>query len=184
MNAGSEGNIVPVRGQHWRIKDKSMPFQLSKRKHTEKEEDTESGRLATVYEDFKYMLQDVGRIYIGAKYTYRELMQNPEAAFKLKSVIEHYLLRETDPDTSLESDFYYMEPESFSCRTYEQLKAKLKISILVDRQGKQGRTERVYREQTVSVQEFVKIPLAQKKKDGIVVQELILSKLALVSFVI
>ena len=45
-----------------------------------------------VYEDFKYMLQDVNRIYIGAKYTYRELIENPETAFKFMSVIQHYLL--------------------------------------------------------------------------------------------
>lgn len=137
-----------------------------------------------VYEDFKYMLQDVNRIYIGAKYTYRELMENPETAFKFKSVIEHYLLKETDPDTSLESDFYYMKSESFSYRTYEQLKVKLKISILTDKTGKRGKMERVYREQIVSLQELAAIPLAQKKRDGIVVQELILSKLALISFVV
>ncbi len=160
-----------------------MPFQLLKKKHTEQEGKEHKSSMA-IYEDFKYMMQDVSRIYIGAKYTYRELMQNPEAAFKLKSVIEYYLLKETEPDTSLESDFYYMEPESFSYRTYEQLKAKLKISVLMDKQGKQGQTERVYREKVVSVQELAKMPLAQKKKDGVVVQELILSKLALVSFVI
>ena len=162
-----------------------MPFQLLKDTWKSVREKKKSGKSsAVVYEDFKYMLQDVSRIYIGAKYTYRELMENPEAAFKFKSVIEHYLLRETDPDTSLESDFYYMKPESFSCRTYEQLKVKLKISILVDRQGKGGKTERVYREKTVSLSELASIPLAQKKRDGIVVQELILSKLALVSFVL
>ena len=136
------------------------------------------------YEDFKYMLQDVNRIYIGAKYTYRELMEHPETAFKFKSVIEHYLLKETDPDTSLESDFYYMEPESFSYRTYEQLKVKCKISRLTEKRGKGGRPERVYKEQTVLLQELTAIPLAQKKRDGIVVQEIILSKLALVSFVV
>ena len=137
-----------------------------------------------VYEDFKYMLQDVNRIYIGAKYTYRELIENPETAFKFKSVIEHYLLKETDPDTTIESDFYYMDPGSFSYRTYEQLKVKLKISVLVERPGRQGKSERVYREKTVTLEEFAAIPLPRKKRDGIVVQELILSKLALVSFVI
>lgn len=163
-----------------------MPFRLLNVKSWLKEKKEGAGKKSSVavYEDFKYMLQDVSRIYIGAKYTYRELMEHPETAFKFKSVIEHYLLRDTDPDTSLESDFYYMEPGSFSCRTYEQLKVKLKISILVDRQGKQGTTERVYRERTVSLEELVQIPLEQKKKDGIVVQELILSKLALVSFVL
>lgn len=164
-----------------------MPLQFLKNKWKNAKESRKCGSSkgrSAVYEDFKYMLQDVNRIYIGAKYTYRELMENPETAFKFKSVIEHYLLKEADPDTSIESDFYYMKPESFSCRTYEQLKVKLKISILTDRQGKQGKAERVYRERTVSLQEFIAIPLAQKKRDGIVVQELILSKLALISFVI
>ncbi len=162
-----------------------MPFQLLKDTWKSVREKKKSGKSsAVVYEDFKYMLQDVSRIYIGAKYTYRELMHNPEMAFKFKSVIEHYLLKETDPDTSLESDFYYMEPGSFSYRTYEQLKIKLKISVLVERPGRQGKSERVYREKTVTLEEFAAIPLPRKKRDGIVVQELILSKLALVSFVI
>ena len=77
-----------------------------------------------------------------------------------------------------------MKPESFSCRTYEQLKVKLKISILTDRQGRGGRIERVYREKVVELEELTAMPLEQKKRDGIVVQELILSKLALVSFVV
>ncbi|MBD5550967.1 MAG: hypothetical protein HDQ96_07305 [Lachnospiraceae bacterium] len=160
-----------------------MPFQSLKKKISDIREKG-GDRKPAVYEDFKYMLQDVNRIYIGAKYTYRELMENPEMAFKFKSVIEHYLLKETDPDTSIESDFYYMKPESFSYRTYEQLRVKCKISILTDKRGKNGKTERVYREQTVSLKELAAMPLAQKKKDGIVVQELILSKLALVSFVV
>ncbi len=155
-----------------------MPTMFSKKKNSKKE------KSPVRYEDFKYMLQDVGRIYIGAKYTYRELMENPELNFKFKSIIEHYLFRETNPDTSLESDFYYMEPGSFSYRTYEQLKIKLKISILTDKKGRQGKTRRVYREKILTLEELAEIPLAAKKRDGIVVQELILSKLALVSFVI
>lgn len=159
-----------------------MPFQTLKKKISDIGE--KSSRAPAVYEDFKYMLQDVNRIYIGAKYTYRELMENPETAFKLKTVIEHYLLKETDADTSLESDFYYMEAGSFSYRTYEQLKVKCKISILTDKKGKGGSTERVYKEQILSLKELADIPLVQKKRDGIVVQEIILSKLALVSFVV
>ena len=64
-----------------------MPFRLSKIKDLIQEKKKEGGNpksSTAVYEDFKYMLQDVGRIYIGAKYTYRELMENPEAAFKFK----------------------------------------------------------------------------------------------------
>lgn len=144
----------------------------------------ESAGHSVIYEDFKYMMQDTGRIYIGAKYTYRELMQNPETAFKLKSIIEQYLFKETDPDTSLESDLYYMEEGSFSYRTYEQLKAKVKVSILTDKKRKGGRIEKVYTEKIFSLKELTEIPLEEKKRVGIVVQELILSKLALVSFIL
>ena len=164
-----------------------MPLQNLKNTWKSIRENAESGNRKkgrAVYEEFKYMLQDVNRIYIGAKYTYRELMEHPETAFKFNSVIEHYLLKDTDPDTSLESDFYYMRPDSFSYRTYEQLKVKCRISVLTEKKGRGSTPERVYREQTLSLQELAAIPSAQKKKDGIVVQEIILSKIALISFVV
>lgn len=136
------------------------------------------------YEEFKYMLQDTGSLYIGAKFTYRELMEHPELNFKFKSVIEHYIFKEADPDTSLESEFYYMTKESFTYRTYEQLKTRVKINIIVEKKGLFGKKKRTYVEKIMPLKDFVDIPLAQKKRDGVIVQEMILSKLALMSFVL
>ena len=84
----------------------------------------------TEYEDYKYMLQDTNCLYIGAKYTYRELMQNPEVNFKLKRVLENCIYKDGDPDTSIESDFYYMTKDSAVYKHYEQLRVKVKINII------------------------------------------------------
>ena len=136
------------------------------------------------YEEFKYMLQDTGSLYIGAKFTYRELMEHPELNFKFKSVIEHYIFKEADSDTSLESEFYYMTKESFTYRTYEQLKTRVKINLIVEKKGLFGKKKRTYVEKIMPLKDFVNIPLARKKRDGVIVQEMILSKLALMSFVL
>ena len=132
--------------------------------------------------DFKYYMQDVGSLYFGARYSYEELMAHEMVPFKFKSVIEHYIMKDTQLDTTLESQFYYMTDDLFSYRTYMQLKAKVKISLLVEKKPLFGTKKSVYRTRVLSLDEFVRMNLAQKKKCGVIIQEIILSKLALMAF--
>ena len=132
--------------------------------------------------DFKYYMQDVGSLYFGARYSYEELMAHEMVPFKFKSIIEHYITKDTQLDTTLESQFYYMTDDLFSYRTYMQLKAKVKISLLVEKKPLFGTKKSVYRTRVLSLDEFVRMNLAQKKKCGVIIQEIILSKLALMSF--
>lgn len=134
--------------------------------------------------DYKYYMQDSGTIYLGARYSYREIMENEMVSFKLKSIIEHYILKDTEPDTTLESHFYYMTPEQFSYRTYRQLKARVKINVLREKKTLFGKKKLAYRTEVVKLDEFVKWNLAQKKKQGVFIQELVISKLALMTFVV
>lgn len=138
----------------------------------------------TQYEDYKYIMQDTSLIYIGAKYTYRELMENPEVSFKLKKVLENCIYKDRDPDMSIESDLYYMKKDSSVYKHYEQLRVKVKINIIEEKKSLFGKKKWGYKERTLKLKEFVDITLAKKKTTGIVVQEIILSKLALASFVI
>ena len=43
--------------------------------------------------DFKYVMQDTGNIYIGARLTYAELMDQEMLPFKMKTIIQHYFLK-------------------------------------------------------------------------------------------
>lgn len=48
----------------------------------------------TQYEDFKYVLQDTGNIYLGAQFSYEELLEQEMVPFKLKAILTHYILKE------------------------------------------------------------------------------------------
>lgn len=134
--------------------------------------------------DYKYFMQDAGNVYVGAKLSYAEILQDEMVNFKYKSIVEHYILKDTDPETTLESQLYYMTKEQFSYRTYLQLKAKVKISILEDRKSLFGRNRTGYVTKVMPLSEFVNMNLAQKKAAGVVVQELALSKLGLMAFTV
>ncbi|MBO5165722.1 MAG: hypothetical protein J6B90_03855 [Lachnospiraceae bacterium] len=132
--------------------------------------------------DYKYIMQDVSTIYLGARYTYEELTNEEEIPFKIKSLVNRYIKQELNGENlSLESHFFYMEPQGFAYQTYLQMKTKVKISILEEKKGFGGKVKKVYATQTMKLQDFVKIPPAEKEKQGIMIQEISLSKLALMT---
>ena len=138
------------------------------------------------YEDYKYVMLDTAFLYLGAKYSYAELIENEEVPFKLRSVFERYIIPELDPETTLESHFYHMESKEFSYKTYRQLKIKIKASRLVEKKGflGLGKVKRVYRSEVIPLEKFVEIPKVQKERDGFLIQEIVISKLALMGFVL
>ena len=95
----------------------------------------------TVYEDYKYSMQDTGNIYVGCKYTFEELLNAEDILFKFRLIVQHYILPEADA-------------------------------------GKKKYVTRL-----LTVEELAKIPPKEKEKRGYVIQELRVSKLALVTLV-
>lgn len=132
--------------------------------------------------DYKYFMQDTGSVYLGAKLSYAEILQDEMVNFKYKSIVEHYIFKDTDPETTLESHLYYMTKDQFSYRTYEQLKAKVKINILEEKKTLLGGKKTGYTTKFMPLAAFADMNLAQKKAKGVVIQELALSKLGLMTF--
>ncbi len=132
--------------------------------------------------DYKYVMQDAGSIYLGGKFSYEEILDNADVSFKIKAIIEHYLTKEIAMETTLESHFYYMEPKSFSARTYEQLRVKIKVCEKKKKKGFLGKEKTVYEETIYKMQEFCAIPVEEKKERGIMIQEITIPKMALLMF--
>ena len=89
----------------------------------------------TVYEDYKYSMQDTGRIYVGCRYTFGELLEAEDAAFKFRMVVERYILPKADLEDTLETHLYYLEPDSFLIKLYGQMKARVKVNELREKKG-------------------------------------------------
>jgi hypothetical protein len=137
-----------------------------------------------VYEDYKYVMMDTGYLYIGAKYTYGDLMELDTVPFKFMTVVERYILPDMNPDTTIESHLYYLQAADFTCRTLQQLKAKVKVNRLTVKKKLFGKKESVYQTEIMSLQDFVKMSPDEKERAGIFIQELVISKLGLMSFMV
>ena len=131
---------------------------------------------------YKYFMQDAGNVYLGGKLSYAEILRDEMVNFKYKSIVEHYIFKDTDPETTLESHLYYIAKEQFSYRTYEQLKAKVKVNMLEEKKTLLGKKKTGYVTKLMPLAELAEMNLAQKKAKGVVIQELALSKLALMAF--
>lgn len=81
----------------------------------------------TQYEDYKYVIQDITHVYIGAKYTYAELAQSDEAPFKLRAILSQYMLKETSAQQTIEEHILQMKNTDLSYMVYKQLKTKCKV---------------------------------------------------------
>ena len=136
----------------------------------------------TIYEDYKYCMQDVSSLYIGSKYTFSELLEDETVPFKFQLLVERYIMPEADPEDTLESHLYYLEEKSFLVKIYRQLKARAKVNFIQTKKGLGGREKKAYTTKLLPVEQLVKLSVEEKEQIGLVVQELVLSKLALMGF--
>lgn len=134
--------------------------------------------------DFKYILNDNSYIYLGARFNYKELLQEDMVAFKLKTIISQYILKDVDEETTLESHFYYMKADSFAYKTYCELKVKIKVSIPVEKKNMMGKIKYVYKDKIYTLKAFEELNIANKKKLGFIVREIFISKLGILTFAV
>lgn len=132
--------------------------------------------------DFKYVMLDTGNIYLGARFTFGELLEQEMLPFKLKAILTHYIFKEADKDTTLESQFYYMEKGTFLYDTFLQLKVKVKVNVQVEKKSLFGKVTCRYEEKVLSLKELTDSNLARKKASGMIIREIIISKLGMMTF--
>ena len=135
-----------------------------------------------VYEDYKYSMQDTTTLYVGSKYTFQEILDEESISFKFRLIVERYLLPEVSLEDTLETHLYYLDSKSFLVKIYNQLKAKVKINILTEKKDFRGNIKKEYTTKIIKLDKLVEMSAQEKEKNGIVVQELLMNKLALLAF--
>jgi len=126
--------------------------------------------------DFKYVMQDMTNLYIGAKYSYGELMDLDEVPFKLKTVFSHYMLKEVARETKLENHIFYLEEDSLSYLAYRQLKVRFRMSLWHEAEGRRAAG---YRSREYRIEEILNSPEIMRQRNQIIVEEMHITKLAL-----
>ena len=134
--------------------------------------------------DFKYMMQDLYRLYFGIRCTYSEILENEDAYYKFKAVCRNYLITEVEGDTTLESHLYYLTPEDPCAKVYEAIGACVKLSIPAVQKDLFGREHRIFREEIWKVEKLMDLSPQQKQFRGIVLTELQIPKIKLREFAV
>ena len=127
--------------------------------------------------DFKYIMQDLYKLYFGAKCSYREILESDGTYVKFKAVCRQCLITEVDQDTALEA-------EDKAAEVYRLLGTRVKLSIPVVKKGLFGREQRVFREEIWKIDDLLALSAQQKQFRGIVLSEVQIPKLKLREFAI
>lgn len=133
----------------------------------------------TVYEDYKYSMQDTGRIYVGCKYTFGELLMADDVLFKFRMLVQKYILPEADSEDTLETHLYYLAPDSFLVKLYAQMKARIKVNVIEEKRSLFGKRKKEYVTKQLTIEQLTEMKKEEKEACGLVIQEISVSKLAL-----
>ena len=124
------------------------------------------------YDAFKYVMTDISNIYVGAKFSYDELIEQEDIPQKLREVI----FREVAGDTTIENHLFYLTQNSSSYKAYKKMKANFKLSVWepAKRFRKAGYVNKSY-----ELDEIVGNQALFAAKDTIIVEEVRISKIGL-----
>ncbi len=134
------------------------------------------------YEDYKYVMQDASHLYLGAKYSYEEIVENEEIPFKFRLIVERYIYDDAEPSVTMEEHLYNLTDKGVAFRTYKHIKMKVKILVFDEKKGADREGVRSYTTKVLPLETFAKMTAQEKREKGVIIQEVMCSKLALMMF--
>ena len=129
--------------------------------------------------DFKYVMHDMSNLYIGAKYSYDELLVSDDVPFKLKTLISRFILREVAGSTTIENHIFYLKETDMSYQIFKEMKAKFRLSVWKDETD--GVKKPGYKSETYRITEIIGNEELMRKKDITIVEEMHITKLRLMA---
>ncbi|MEG1847876.1 MAG: hypothetical protein RR238_05335 [Lachnospiraceae bacterium] len=125
--------------------------------------------------DYKYMIQDMNRIYFGANYTYAEMLEEDEIPMKFKTAIHRIFAKDIPLTATLAEQLSLVEETQMSYLAYHQLKIKIKVTSLHP-------TEKGYESKYLTFDEFMEEEQSKVRAEESFVEEIMIKKLHLMAF--
>lgn len=130
-------------------------------------------------DDFKYIIQDINTIYIGKELSYAEMLDRADVPFKFKAIISAYFAKETDLNQKLIEHLLEVSNEEFSYRIFEQLKLTVRVFYSEKKNGFGGRQKEKWVHKAYPVTEFCARQREAVKAGTVQIEDIAISKLAL-----
>ncbi len=100
--------------------------------------------------DYKYIIQDTMNIFIGAKFTVKELEEDDRIPVKLISSLRKVIILEEDEDIAIDVHLYQLSKQDKAYRMWKQLRISMKFQNL---QPTLVRGKEIFESEVVTFQE-------------------------------
>lgn len=130
-------------------------------------------------DDFKYVLQDTSNVYFGKELTYTEMMKRDDVPFKFKAIINVHIARDTDLEQKISAHILEIDTQSFTYRIFEQLKLSVKVCYKTQKKGLFGGKKETWVHKTCPIRQFCAEYRDKVKAHQVVLEDISISKLAL-----
>ena len=133
--------------------------------------------------DFKFILQDSSNLYFGKELSYADIMENEDVPFKFKAIISNYVKKDLPQENGMEEKFAMhlleLAEDAFSIKVYEQLKLKVRIFYKEEKKNVFGQTKEKWIHKTCTLQEYRNQFKEKIMRQEVGVEDVSVSKLAL-----
>lgn len=133
--------------------------------------------------DFKFILQDSSNIYFGKEMSYADIIENEDVPFKFKAIVNNYVKKDLPQESAMEEKMAMhlldLAEDAFSIKVYEQLKVKVRIFYKVEKKNLFGQTKDKWIHKTCTLHEFRKEYKDKVMRQEVRVEDVSISKLAL-----
>lgn len=131
--------------------------------------------------DFKYMMQDTGHIFVGKELTYAEMMEREDVPFKFQAIIGTYFSKDTELSNRIIDHLLVITKEEFSYRIYDQLKLQVRFFYKEEKMGFLGHKKEKWVHKVCKMQEFLQNYKEMVEKGEAMIEDISISKLGLMT---
>lgn len=131
--------------------------------------------------DFKYILQDITRIFLGRELTYGDLLDLEEIPFKLKAITNNYFLKDSTREEKVIDHLNRITEQEFSYQIYDQIKLRIRLNRLVHTRTIFGKESDKRVSVECGLKEYLEKYVEEIQNGDAFIEELVISKLALMA---
>lgn len=126
--------------------------------------------------DYKYVIQDFSKYYIGARLSYQELVDNENTPGRLKDAVYRTFFKEINPSMTIGEHLFKLEDASVCRMAFSQLRIRIKVTALMQKEDKKGNLKEIYETKDYSLNEFLKQEEIKENPDQYLIQEICFTK--------
>ena len=125
---------------------------------------------------YKYVLQDFTNVYIGALFTFEELIASDDCPVRFKDFVIRVICKDKDKSRTISDELLEIRENDEVYLQFQKLKLKIKVTHLLKSLDKHGNEKDTYETKELKIEDFVKDDYVHDEPGEFLIQEISFKK--------